>query len=254
MHEKLNITVNEGVSTLEIVSKTPIENFQTRKGINVCGQIDVPYQHLRKVTQTIIEDSIGYRELHLSPMITETVKTSFLLISRDERCIEFVENAGNVFQSQYTGRLEFDENFKKFNINQNEEINPFALAEKIKMNRSFFESKTEAMKLVSILMGFEAKVNREIEAKDDGRANKRALFAQTVQTNLPEGFKLKLPIFKGMPAVVFEVEIAIDSNNLQCRLISPEVNDFINEQTDAIIDEQIEKIVALHPELRIFEK
>src|SRR5690606_9546607 len=103
------------------------------------------------------------------------------------------------------------------------------LADKIRMNRSFFENKSDAMRLVSELREFEAKVNKEVESKADGRANRRVLLAQTVTTNVPESFRMNVPVFKGLGKVAIEVEIGIDPYDLSCRLISPGANDHIHE-------------------------
>lgn len=178
---------------------------------------------------------------------------SYLQVNREKMSITFVEDEGYPWTSTYKGSLEFDERFKRFCINKNESYTPFELADLIKMNRSFFETKDKAMLLVSQLRKFEAKVNKDIEAHTDDRANRKVLLAQAVETNLPESFKLHLPIFKGKEKMVIEVEITIDATDLSCRLISPEVNDYIEETRDTIIDEELKQINELHASLRIFE-
>lgn len=225
------------------------ENFKVRKGIKVQGTIGVPLVHLAKETITEHEDSVE----ELKPGRPNVIDESYLTIDRDKMEIVFVEFAGKEYESRYIGKLSFSPDFEKFGINQNQSYTPLGLAELIKMNRSFFESKTEAMKLVSELRNFEAKVNKEVEAKADDRANRKVLLAQTVSTNVPNGFKLKLPIFKGADPKVFEVEIGIDPMDLSCRLISPEANDIVNDTKNDIIDDQKTKIQDLHEGLRIFE-
>lgn len=227
------------------------DNFKVRKSIFVTGTIGVPLAHLDKSTVTEVGD--GELE-HLKKGKSNVVEESYLLIDRDKMDIVFVEFAGRDYESKYTGKLSFDPDFLNFGINNMEvSYTTIKLAEKIKMNRSFFENRSDAMRLVSELLNFEAKVNKEVEAKADERANRRVLLAQTVTTNLPENFKLKIPIFKGEPAQVVDIEIGIDPIDLSCRLISPEVNDFINDTKNSILDEQKTKIAELHPELRIFE-
>lgn len=225
------------------------ENFKVRKGLTVTGTIGVPLVHLAKETLTQLADD---RET-LSPGENNVINESYLTVDRDKMEIVFVEFAGKEYESRYIGRLVLGPDFEKFGINQNKSYTPLELAELIKMNRSFFESKTEAMKLVSELRNFEAKVNREVEAKADDRANRKVLLAQTVSTNVPDGFKLKLPIFKGADPKVFEVEIGIDPMDLSCRLISPEANDIVNDTKNDIIDDQKTKIQELHEGLRVFE-
>lgn len=241
---KINVEPVDGELVLRTGKAT--ENFKVRKPIQIVGTIGIALSQLSKKSTTMLEDEA----LSLESYIDE----SYLTVDRDAMIIEFVENAGKDYESVYSGKLTFDSDFEKFGINKAAvSYTPMKLAEMIKMNRSFFEQKTEAMRLVSVLMGFEAKVNKEVEAKDDGRANRRILRAQTVTTNIPEGFTMKLPIFKGQPSKSVAIEIGIDPNDLSCRLISPEVNDYIIETKNEIIDGQISEIQKLHPELRIFE-
>lgn len=245
--KKINITLTEGQKEVTVLHGTAKPHFKIRKPILIDGNIDVPLVHLSKKSLTQL-DYVDWHELG------GIIDQSYLRVNRDNMEISFIENAGKDFESQYTGRLILDLAFREFGINDNtKSYTPLQLSEKIKLFRSFFENKTEAMKLVSQLRDFEAKVNKEVEAKADERANRKVLFHQTVTTNIPEAFKIKLPIFKGHPPISFEVEIGIDPVNLNCVLLSPEANDLVLEGKNTIIDEQLLKIRELHPTLRIFE-
>lgn len=248
MNSNLKLAIGDAKEVIWREGAAP-ENFKVRKGITVEGTIGVPLVHLAKETVTELADLTE----ELKPGKPNVIDESYLTIDRDKMEIVFVEFGGKEYESRYIGRLFFSPDFEKFGINKNESYTPLELAELIKMNRSFFDSKTEAMKLVSELRGFEAKVNKEVEAKADDRANRKVLLAQTVTTNIPNGFKLKLPIFKGMEPRTFEVEIGIDPMDLSCRLISPEANDIVNDTKNDIIDDQKTKIQDLHEGLRIFE-
>lgn len=152
------------------------------------------------------------------------------------------------------GILELHPDFLKFEINTGEQQTSHELAEKIKMWRSCFKDKDTAMKLVKDLRSFNAKINKELEAHKDDRANYSLKKSQIVESNLPESFILNVPIFKGEPKQSIEVEINIDADKLTCSLISPEANDYIAEFKEQIIDEQIRKIQELTPDLVIIEQ
>lgn len=152
------------------------------------------------------------------------------------------------------GELELHPDLVKFGINSGEQQTSHDLAEKIKMWRSCFKSKDVAMKLVKDLRSFNAKVSKELEAHKDDRANYSLKKSQIVESNLPENFTLFVPIFKGEPKQSIEVEINIDADKLTCSLISPEANDYIAEFREKIIDEQIEKIRAIVPDIVIIEQ
>lgn len=254
-NEKLEIKVESGVQELKLIKGDALPNFKPRKGIVIVGVIGLPLAHLEKPSITrrhFMNETRMASALEKGKL--SVINESFLVIDREEMIIEFIEHAGLEIQSNYKGCLSLNPDFKKWEINTGVSYTSVSLANFIKMNRSSFENKTVAMKLVSELLNFEAKVNKEVELKADERANRRVLLAQTVTTNLPEGFKLKLPIFKGEETQVFEVQIGIDPIDLSCTLISPEVNDIINDVKNSIINIQKDAIAALHPNLRIFEK
>ena len=94
--------------------------------------------------------------------------------------------------------------------------------------------------------------NKEIELKSDTRANTRVLIHQLVESNIPDGFILELPVFVGQDKVRLEVEINITSD-FSCSLVSPDLKQLIDEETKVIIGGELDKIRVLHPDLKIFE-
>ena len=183
----------------------------------------------------------------------EIISSSFVSINRNIGSILLVMAENHPLKDTVVGILEFHPDFEKWNINTGQQMTSHDLAEKIKMNRSCFKSKDVAMKLVKDLRSFTAKVNKELESFKDDRANYAMKRIQVVETNLPESFSLVVPIFKGRPKETIQVEININADNLSCSLISPEVNDYIAEFKDMIIDEQIKAIEDIAPDLVIIE-
>lgn len=150
------------------------------------------------------------------------------------------------------GALKLHPDLKKFMINSDKKYSTFELSDFIKMNRHYFENRDIAMKLVSELRNFEGKVNRDIESKADTRANQKMLIHQVVESNIPAGFILVVPVFVGQEKVRLEVEININAS-FECTLISPDLKQLIDEETKSIIDAQLSEIKTLHPDLKIFE-
>jgi hypothetical protein len=109
------------------------------------------------------------------------------------------------------------------------------------------------MNLVKELRTFKAKIDKEVEKVFDDRANFTLKKAQAVDSNIPENFYLVIPIFKGQEKVKIQIEININAESLNCSLVSPEANDYISDQKNQIIDEQIKKIQEIIPELCIIE-
>lgn len=77
-----------------------------------------------------------------------------------------------------------------------------------------------------------------------------------VVVNLPEAFTVKIPIFKGTPAELLEVEIYanVDGRDVTLSLVSPSALQILEEQRDKVIDEQVRLIRQLCPGIVIIEK
>jgi hypothetical protein len=182
----------------------------------------------------------------------EIIEHSKLEFCYDKLYIDLYYDARQRNPDVIQGKLKLHPDLEKFNINSGKSYSTFELFDFIKMNRHYFENKEYAMKLVSELRNFEGKVNRDLEAKADERGNKKVLINQVVESNIPSGFFLELPIFVGQEKTRLEVEININSS-FECFLISPDLKQLIDQESKSILDEQLEKIKALYPELKVFE-
>jgi len=230
--EKLNVQVTDGVKTLEILQGDATPRKEPIK-VNIEGLITAPLDYLNKRKDVI-----------------EPLK-SHLIVNTSDGKIILVVNEKDHYQDTISGKLKMNPDFEKFGINTGKSRDTFELADFIKMNRYFFSDKNVAMKLVSELKNFKAKVDKEIEMSDNDRGNTRLLQNQVVESNIPEAFDVVVPIFKGQPDQKIKVEINIDARNFECSLISPDANDIINEVRSKLIGEQVVKISELMPELAI---
>lgn len=179
---------------------------------------------------------------------------SHVLVNREEMTIKLSCNENNPYGSRITGKLEISPEFKKMGINSGNYITNFEMAELIKMNRAYFENRQEAMKLVSDLQQFKARVNKEVEDSNDNRGNRHLLLDQAVQHNLPEKFTLDIPLFKGEGKQHIEVEVYVNPADLTMTLVSPEANDRITDGRDFIMDAVITRISEATPDVVIIEQ
>ncbi len=203
--------------------------------VRISGQIDSPARWLKKRVDTLNQ------------------KDANVTVDRENFCIQLTIDENNAYKDIITGKLELSEEMNKLGINSGEYIGSFDMAELIKKNRSYFESTTAAMQLVSELRNFKAKVDKEIEASDDKRGNTRFLRNQIVESNLPQSFKVEIPIFKGQPKKTIEVEVEINPDNLSCTLVSPEANDTVIKERDDIMDKTLAQIEETAPDVVIVE-
>lgn len=206
------------------------------KAVSISGTIDAPARWIEKR-----KDDIVSADAHI-------------LVDRDHMSITLKTDENSAYSDQIIGTLTLSSEMQEFGINTGESMSCFDMADRIKQLRSYFDTMQNAMKLVTELRNFKAKVDKELELNDDKRGNLRILRAQTVESNLPKSFVIELPIFKGMPKVTIEVEVEINPNDLSCTLVSPEAHDIVIQQRDVHMDAVIDRIKDAAPTIVIIEQ
>lgn len=204
--------------------------------VNITGNIDSPACWLEKREE-----------------LKQITNKCHVLVNRDKLEITLQVNENAYYGTLVKGRLVLSEAFKKFHINDGTSFTLQELAKLFKMNRSYFETKQIAMGLVTLLQNFKGKVNKDLEASNDNRGNKKIDFQQAVESNLPEAFTLHLPIFKGLEPEDIECELYVDPDDWSCQLISPDANDIIERYRDSTINEVISRIEAALPGVAVIE-
>ena len=243
-----NITVTGEKAELKVVEVQGLAEKQQQQ-VKISGNIDSVLRFLEKRYQLLVASMVG---------LINSVQSgvSHVLISRDDKSIELVFNETDPYVSGHvSGKLVIHPDFEKWKINTGESWGHQTLAEFCKMNRSLFPDPSMAMKLFKELKDIKIKAEKEFENSNDNRGNVRLLAAQKViSSNIPDSFRLKVPIYKGQAKSEFEVEVYVDASSYAVTLISPQANDIVQEVLDNIIDEQKKAIQELCPDLVIIEK
>lgn len=204
--------------------------------VQLLGTIDAPARWLEKRADTINQ------------------KECYVEVNREKMIISLRTDESSYYGTTVYGKLELSPEYNKFGINGGEYITNFEMAELFKMNRAYFENRSVAMKLVTDLQNFKAKVDKEIENSDNKRGDRRILVNQAVQSNLPEAFNLVIPVFKGCEKQTVHVEVYVNPNDFTCTLVSAQSNELIIETRDTIIDEVLERIRLTCPDIVIIEQ
>lgn len=237
MSQEIKVTVENGIKEL-VLREGKANPIHIPNGIEVSEMtIDAVQEYLKK-----------------EGVIPEEIKNSFITYSVKGLYIKLDFAIRRENKDAIHGKLTIDPDLEKFGINSGNQFTTFALANFIRMNRHYFETKDIALKLVTELQNFKAKVDKEIEASDDKKANIKMMLVQKVTSNIPTEFTLLLPIFTGTSPVPIKVEIDIDANDLSCSLVSPDLKELIDKESKAIIDTELFEIRKLYPELKIFQK
>ena len=210
--------------------------LQEPKYVSIHGTIDAPARWVEKR-----KDDIVSADAHV-------------LVDRDRMTITLNTDENSAYMDQIVGTLTLSTEMQEFGINTGEYMSCFDMADRIKQLRTYFETQQEAMKLVTELRNFKAKVDKELELSDDKRGNQKILRAQTVESNLPKSFNVNMPIFKGTEKRTFEVEVEINPNDLSCTLVSPDAHDIVVQERDNQMDAVLGRIGDAAPNIVIIEQ
>jgi hypothetical protein len=233
--DKAEIIIREVGSVNELTVKPPIK-------LAISGVITAPTEFLKQRLSE--KDQIDPKRCHI-------------LVDREQISIVLVFNENDEYNTgSIKGILSLHPKFIEFGINSGKVWAPIELGMFLKMNRAFFPDKTVNMNLVTELMNFTATVNNSIDRSAKENGDRTDKFAQTVNSNLPKAFTLIIPIFKGKPAETLEVETFANVNGREVSfvLLSPAANQTMEEIRDKVIDEQIDVIRLLAPDIAIIEK
>lgn len=232
---KAELIIREGQAVAELPIKAPVK-------IGITGVIGAPVEFLRKRISEL--DQINQKKCHV-------------IIDREKISITLVTSEDNEYLSgTVVGILTQHPKFVEFGINAKKNWEPNELGQFFKMNRAFFPDKSSNMSLVTELKNFEATVNSKIEKQKSEKGDFKDNFSGVVSSNVPGLFILRIPIFKGVPAEDLEVEFyaSVDGRDVRLQLYSPGANTALEDLRDKVIEEQIELIRNIAPEIAIIEK
>lgn len=233
--EKAEIIIREVEKVNELDVKAPLK-------LNIEGVIGSVSEFLSKRSDQ--QEQINQKRCHI-------------LVDREKISIKLIFNENDEYLTgTVKGTLAEHPKFKEFGINDGKVWTPTELGMFFKMNRSFFTDKNENMKLVTELMNFTATVNNSIERSAKENGDRTDKFAQTVNSNLPKAFTLKIPIFKGTQAETLEVETfaQVNGRDIAFILLSPAANQTMEDIRDKVIDEQLKIIKENCPHIAIIEQ
>lgn len=182
---------------------------------------------------------------------------AYLLVCRDKLTLTLIIAEDDAYQrGQVVGTLQVSDIFDKFGINSNKQWQPEVLGQFLKLNRTYFVNREENMKVVNALKTFDAKINQTVQREQKENGNRAASFRQAVDSNIPESFKLRLPIFSGGEPVEIEVETfaSIDGMEVTIALQSAGANDAIEDVKMNYIGQVVDRIREVAPEMVIIEQ
>lgn len=226
----IEVILREGEAPIALDPKEP-------NPVDITGTIDSPLRWLEKRVELIDQ------------------KQANITVNRDNMKISLVDKETDYYNNGITGVLRPSKEMVEFGINTEKKWDPIKLSQFLKMHRAFFTDKTQNMMLVSTLKNFKAKVNQDIERSREENGSKVDNYSQVVDSNLPKSFKLNIPLFKGFACEEIEVEIYadVDGRDVSLSLVSAGANEAIEEYKNKVIDEQLDAIRQVAPDIVIIE-
>lgn len=244
--EKLNINFAEGEAVKELIIREtnnvnePLPILEPEK-VNITGVITAPYAFLQKRWSD--ESQMEHNRTHL-------------LVNRDNLNIKLVVNETDKRNGMtITGQIELSRQFKAFGVNMDVQFVPEDLANFFRINRTYFKERSENMNLVSQLKSFRARIETEVEREKKDNGSVTDVYKKVVNSNLPESFRVCIPIYKGAKPEEIEIEIiaTVNGRDVTLELISPDAASIVEEVRDNLIDEQIKNITEFAPEIPVLE-
>lgn len=226
----IEVVLREGKAPIALDPKEP-------NPVDITGTIDSPLRWLEKRVELMDQ------------------KQANITVDRDNMKISLVDKETDYYNNGITGVLQPSKEMVEFGINTEKKWEPIKLSQFLKMQRAFFTDKSQNMMLVSTLKNFKAKVNQDIERSKEENGSKVDNYSQVVDSNLPKSFKLNIPLFKGFACEEIEVEIYadVDGRDVSLSLVSAGANEAIEEYKNKVIDEQLDAIRQIAPDIVIIE-
>lgn len=256
-NEKLQVVLAEGQKEL-IIREGKAQNILEVKPpvkIELVGVIGAPAEFLeRRFAHCCVAATTenGDKRLgHFDP------SRCHVLVNREKVSIKLVVDEHDEYKrGTVVGSLELHPKYVEFGINSKKLWEPNDLGQFLKMNRAFFPDRSKNMTLVSELKNFVGKVDSTIEQQKEDKGSFKDNFSAVVTSNLPESFSVQLPVFKGTKPEIIDVEFyaSVSGREIFVQLVSPGANELFESIRDTVIDEQIEAIRKIAPNIVIIEQ
>jgi hypothetical protein len=240
-NQPIVVNLPEGQNTLTLMQGTAPKQLDELAPVKfeAVGTIEAPLRFL--------EQRVGDIDQH----------KAHIFVNRDNLSIHLIYNENDAYTiGNVYGTLKLSKIFQSFGINTDKQWEPEHLGQFLKLNRTYFVSREENMKVVNALKTFDAKVNQTVQRETKENGNKAFSFRQAVDSNIPESFKLCLPVLSGGQPVEIDVETyaTIDGAHVSISLQSPGANDIVEDIRNNYISGIVEKLREVAPEIVIIEQ
>ena len=243
---EISIANYDGKSPIEIIQRTgqaaqAVDPLPLKKpeAISLKGVIDTPAKWLEKRVNTIKQDEAN------------------VVVDREAMTIKLTINEKDAYnKNTFTGAVALSETFVNMKINDPSDAwIPTRLGQFLRLNRGIFEDPEQCMILVSKLKNFTAKAKSEIQKMKDPSGSVAEIYKSEVESNLPKSFVVNISVFKGTPKQRIEIEfyLYLKDSDVYLQLVSPGANEIVEQYRDKCIDDVLDQIRKIAPDIAIME-
>lgn len=221
--KKIEVHVDKDVKVLEIREGKALELYQDGP-VTIEGTISAPSRFFKE-----------RKEQH-------DVKRCHVVFSYRKLYVNFicVENR-NDKKYVLKGALQINPDIASLGVNTKDKYTSKELSDLLRFNKFFFADKAQATAIVSNLQKFKAKIEKEIEAFDDNKGNKKDLYEVKTTGNHDLEYTLEMPLFIGQPNVRFRVDVCVDvtDGDILFYLESTELSELNKGEAEKIINAEL---------------
>lgn len=166
-----------------------------------------------------------------------------VIVDKNGMTIQLLLDPENFFGLEVLASLDFTEELQAFNINSNHQFTRESMIKLLKFNKRFFEDPLKHEALLESYMKLNLSGNTQVKNESDDRGMKDLAFKKTINSqNIPLGFVLEMPIFKGQAVEKFRVDICLDVTDASVRFWfeSVELVELTEMRKDEIFSKQLE--------------
>lgn len=172
------------------------------------------------------------------------VKASHVVADYTNRTITLVINETSPYADKITGSLKTFPDLESLGINKNKTYTEKELLQKLNFFGMYFPSREEFTALKNKLMQFKAKITRDFTNADDYKGNSAIEKITKIEHEIPLYFTLNIPVFSGMDAKTFSVDIMVSARDggISFWLESVELNELEVKTAQQIFQTELGKL------------
>lgn len=179
-------------------------------------------------------------------------KFAHVQINSTARTILFVVDENDELSHTVKGSLELAPELSYFPTGYSNKKSLQEFRDLIKSGKRFMRDESEYQSLLKMLTDFKAHAEIKASNQKDDRGNLNQSVEVRLNTGVAENLNIKVPIFVGTDPVPVTLQICCEANNtgqITFWLLSPELDELIDEMGKKLLQEQAERFKGAGPVL-----